>query len=151
MKVLSLGDIARLAGYSRARIHRFAVDGTIPGKPIRKPPEGQFRYEDTPELRAWCEERKRSKARATAVPKETGSLFGAHSDVLRSFRAARARCLKSADANDGHVQERFLEYTRQFAQLFVIGCDALKSRGYWNERVKQGYQRELIRVFKKLQ
>jgi hypothetical protein len=55
MKPLSLGDIARLAGCSRARIHQLASKGRLPGEPLKRPPEGQYRFADTPELRKWCE------------------------------------------------------------------------------------------------
>jgi hypothetical protein len=63
-----------LAGVSRARMHQivtrdmFKVPGDhigFPFKPTRKPPEGQYRFEDTAELRAWCKEKKKSKPRAT--------------------------------------------------------------------------------------
>lgn len=64
MDALSLGDIAKLAGYSRARIHQFAVEGRIPGEPLRRPPEGQFRFADTPELRAWCKAKRKTKPKA---------------------------------------------------------------------------------------
>lgn len=64
MKPLSLGDIAKLAGYSRARIHQFAVEGKIPFKAIKQPPEGQFRYEDTRGLRVWCRAKRKSKPKA---------------------------------------------------------------------------------------
>jgi hypothetical protein len=64
MKPLSIGDIARLAGYTRQGIHRLAVEGRIPFKPIKQPPEGQYRFANTRELRAWCEHKRYSKPRA---------------------------------------------------------------------------------------
>ena len=63
MKTLSLGGIGKIATYSRVRIYQLAVAGKIPFKPIKQPPEGQYRYEDTPKLREWCEEKRRTKPR----------------------------------------------------------------------------------------
>ena len=61
---LSLGDIAKLTNYSRARIHRLAVDGRIPSEPLRRPPKGQYRFRDTPELRDWCKAKRKAKPKA---------------------------------------------------------------------------------------
>jgi hypothetical protein len=55
-KLLSLGKIAKLAGYTPAGMHKWAIGGKIPFEPVKRPPEGQYRYEDTPELRAWCKQ-----------------------------------------------------------------------------------------------
>ena len=58
---LSLGQIGKLSGYTRARIHQLAVKGWIPFKPIKQPPAAQYCYTDTPEIRAWCESLLRPK------------------------------------------------------------------------------------------
>ena len=76
MSALSLGDIAKLAGYSRVRIYHFAVGKRIPGKPLVKPPEGQYRFEDTPELRAWCKSKRKSKPKAKPRRPAIRSLSG---------------------------------------------------------------------------
>lgn len=51
---LSVPDLAKLAGYTRAQMCNFAAAGTIPAARINRPGGKHYRYPDTPELRAWC-------------------------------------------------------------------------------------------------
>jgi hypothetical protein len=83
MKLLSLGDISKLTGYSRASIHNYAVADRIPGDPVTRPPGKQFRYADTEKLRDWCSLRK--EIRVSALPRKGAS--GSHSArVLRTYK-----------------------------------------------------------------
>jgi hypothetical protein len=66
MGALSLGQIGKLSGYARTRIHQLAVDGQIPFKPIKQPPVGQYRYADTPEIRAWCDFKRTTKPKVAS-------------------------------------------------------------------------------------
>ena len=98
MSALSLGDIAKLAGYSRVRTYQFAVEKRIPGKPLVKPPEGQYRFEDTPDLRRWCKTLRRNKPKAGQRNPSTRSASGRAVSAEKEMRAV----LKSgkADKND---------------------------------------------------
>jgi hypothetical protein len=94
MKALSLGEIGKLAGYSRARIHSFAIEGKIPGKPVRRPPEGQYRYENTPKLRAWCRKLRKNKPKAqprNPSPRSaSGRTWVAVDDMLSALESGTA-------------------------------------------------------------
>ena len=101
MSELSLGQIAKVAGYSRVRIYDFAVKGRIPGEPLRKPPEGQYRFEDTPALRSWCKKLRKNKPKAQ--PRRQASPRSA------SGRAARAEWEMRAVLKSGKADKKDLE------------------------------------------
>jgi hypothetical protein len=103
METLSLGDIAKLAGYSRARIHRFAVDGRIPGDPLRRPPKGQYRFRDTPELRDWCKAKRKTKPKA--MPRRSrpdNRSFSAH---VRAAIGDMVKELESGTADPSDIRD----------------------------------------------
>lgn len=73
MKLLTLGKIAELSGYSRVRIHTLASNNRIPFTPVKQPPAGQYRYKDTEELRLWCIDLKKQKPKRSARPRGSNS------------------------------------------------------------------------------
>lgn len=57
---LTTKDIARLSGYSRAQIWNRAKAGEIPGERVKYSGK-RVRFIDSPELRGWCEARRRNQ------------------------------------------------------------------------------------------
>ena len=94
MKALSLGQIGKLSGYSRTRTHQLAVDGRIPFHPIKQPPQGQYRYEDTPELRAWCQEKRnlkpKRKDRSPSRPPRGGKINALIEEFIEALESGTA-------------------------------------------------------------
>lgn len=90
MNALSLGDIARLACYSRVRIYQLAVNERIPFKAIKRPPEGQFRFADTPELRAWCQAMRSSKPKALKRKAQRPRKFTPIYEAARIIKSGKA-------------------------------------------------------------
>jgi hypothetical protein len=93
MKALSLGQIGKLAGYRRTRIYQLAVSGRIPFEPIKQPPAGQYRYADTPEIREWCELKRKTKPQRRNRPTRfvrRGKLRADISAFVETLEAGRA-------------------------------------------------------------
>src|SRR5262245_34934993 len=81
--ILTTTQIAERADYTREQIWAKARKGEIPA--IRANPGGKhYRYYDSPELRAWCEERAGRRAR---------SLAQQHVDANRTFTLTTGKVL----------------------------------------------------------
>ncbi len=121
MKHLKTGDLVDLTGYSRASIARMARRFEIPG--VCAPDGLHFAFEDTPELRAWIE-RKKKKRETFMGDRPTGPRPQPHTIALNAGQIFHEQLAYLARAGNGELALDLIERMQTAIDKIRAECEA---------------------------